>query len=107
MFEGIGGCKAFLIPGISGPSSSIESRGLYFKQQIERFRKKNPQYKKFHLVGCSFAGVDLRSMLSFHDYKEHFVSLTTLSSPHNGLTIFDRNPIKYMVFEEGLLERPL
>ena len=46
-------------------------------------------------------------MLSIHDYKEHFVSLTTLSSPHQGLSIFDRMPLKNVVFDEALLERPL
>lgn len=46
-------------------------------------------------------------MLTIHDFKDPFVSLTTLSSPHQGLTIFDRQPVKNDVFQEGLIERPL
>ena len=46
-------------------------------------------------------------MITYYDYSKHFVSLTTLSSPHNGLSVFDRRYLKNNIFEEGLLERPL
>ena len=40
-----------------------------------------------HVVTHSFAGVDARAAIGMFGADEHVASLTTISAPHNGLTL--------------------
>ena len=56
---------AILVPNAVSKGSSIETRGASFMRKIQKLKSERPD-SKFHLVGCSFAGVDLRAMISLH-----------------------------------------
>jgi len=83
------GADVIFMPNLTNPSSTIETRAQRFYQ---RFSNVMDEHEKFHLVAHSFAGVDMRAMINFFDLQDKVASLSTLCSPHNGLTLLERIP---------------
>ena len=55
---------------------------------VEKVSKKHK--KRVHILAYSFAGVDARCAISLMGLDRYCQSLTTLCSPHQGMTLVDR-----------------
>ena len=75
------------MPNLTNPSSNIESRANRF---LTNFNKLAKNHDKVHIIAHSFAGVDIRAMISLYDLQPRIASLSTVSSPHNGLTLLEK-----------------
>ena len=73
------GANVIMMPNLTNPSSSIESRSQRFMKAFKE--------KRAHIVAHSFAGMDLRAMIHFYDLQQNVASLSTLCTPHKGLTL--------------------
>ena len=78
-----------MVPNVTSPMQSIESRAESIAEKVERISKKYDQ--KVHVIAHSFAGVDVRCAISMMGLKSSVQSLTTLCSPHHGLTLIDKS----------------
>lgn len=78
--------KVIMMPNLTNPSSSIETRATKF---LNSFHKIAGEHEKVHIVAHSFAGVDIRAMISLYDLQSKVASLSTVCTPHNGLTLLD------------------
>lgn len=79
--------RVIMMPNLTNPSSTIESRAQRFLLQFNKYQK---EFERFHLVSHSFAGIDMRAMINFYDLQPKIASLSTLCSPHNGMTLLNR-----------------
>ena len=84
------GAKAVMSPCITTPSMSLEERGQQMAHKIEKAYMAQEQPQKLHLIGHSFSGVDLRAALSLYGADRFCRSLTTISSPHHGLSFIEQ-----------------
>lgn len=80
--------STILMPNLVNNSSSIETRSAKFMGLFKKQIDLHPG-KKFHIVAHSFAGFDIRAMIHFYDLQEYVASVSTISTPHNGLTLLD------------------
>lgn len=72
---------------VTSPMWTIEQRAEAMADQVAKISKKSGQ--PIHLIAHSFAGVDARYAISQMG-KRHVQSLTTLCSPHRGMTLVDK-----------------
>ena len=89
-----------MMPNLTNPSSSIETRAQKFMKSFKE--------KRAHIVAHSFAGIDMRAMINFYDLQQNVASLSTLSTPHKGLTLI-QNLQRYPEAQSHLINalRPL
>ena len=80
--------EAIMMPNLVNNSSTIESRSQKFMEQFQTLIN-NSDDEKFHIVAHSFAGFDIRAMIHFYDLHDKVFSVSTLSTPHRGLTLLD------------------
>ena len=80
--------KVILLPNVTNMTSSIESRGASLAKNLARALDKMKVHR-CHLVSHSFTGVDARAAISMYGAADRVKSLTTLSSPHHGLSLID------------------
>lgn len=78
--------KVTMIPNLTNPSSTVETRAQRF---LQKFKEVFDNNERCHIVAHSFAGVDIRAMINFYDLQDKVASLSTICSPHNGLTLLD------------------
>jgi hypothetical protein len=76
-----------MLPNLTNPSSTIESRANRF---LQRFNEVAGKHERVHIVAHSFAGIDIRAMITFYDLQSRIASLSTVCSPHNGLTLLNK-----------------
>lgn len=85
---GVSSSKVHLVANVVSPLYSIEKRASLIKQKVEAISNKHNS--KVHVVAYSFAGVDTRCAISLQGLDAHVLSLTTLCTPHHGLTLVDK-----------------
>ena len=74
------------------PSFTIEERAYHLTEKVKKIMDKHPDKKaRAHLQAFSFAGIDARCALSLNGLNEYVRSLTTLCSPHHGMTLIDKS----------------
>ena len=79
-----------LLPNVTNRKSSIESRGFSLASSLRQYLKKIGA-EKCHLLAHSFTGVDCRAAISLNGLDKHVSTLTTLCSPHHGMTLIDHH----------------
>ncbi|CAI2377884.1 unnamed protein product [Moneuplotes crassus] len=97
--------NAIMMPNLTNPSSNVEIRATRFLNNFEKLAK---GHEKVHIVAHSFAGFDIRAMIALYDLQPKIASLSTVCTPHNGLTLLD-NLTKHTEAEAYLSDalRPL
>ena len=94
-----------LMHNVVGLSQQIEERAAGFKKRFDQFMNET-NAEKVHLVGHSFAGVDLQGMIKMYpEIHDKVCSLTTLSSPHKGLKLLEGRSQQFA--NEALFARAL
>ena len=81
--------KVLFLPNIVSPVATIEERAKGLSQMLADKRKYLGD-QKVHLVTHSFAGVDARAAISMFGADENVKSLTTIATPHTGLTLIQK-----------------
>lgn len=80
-----------LLINVVNPSFTIEERAHYLTEKVKQIMDKHPDKKaRAHLQAYSFAGIDARCALSLNGLNEYVRSLTTLCTPHHGMTLVDK-----------------
>ena len=74
------------LPNIVSPVATIEERARQLAKNLVK-KREELDCDRVHLVTHSFAGVDARAAISMFDADQDVRSLTTLATPHLGLTL--------------------
>ena len=80
--------SVYLLPNITNLDTSIEIRGKSLAKAIDT-QLKMIGAEKCHLVAHSFTGIDSRSAISMFGADKQVQSLTTVSTPHQGMKLID------------------
>ncbi|KAL4511841.1 hypothetical protein ABPG72_012686 [Tetrahymena utriculariae] len=92
--------KAIVLPIISYPEDSIESRAKQASQKIPELLSKH-KAEKAHIISYSTSGVDMRYFISEFQGSQFVSSLSTIASPHKGakvVTAYERK----LIFDQHL-----
>ena len=74
---------------VVSPRWNIEQRAEAMADSVAKAAKGHKN--GVHLLAHSFAGVDARAALSLHGLNSRVRSLTTLCTPHHGMTLVDKS----------------
>ena len=74
------------LPNIVSPVATIEERAKQLAKNLVQ-KREELDCDRVHLVTHSFAGVDARAAISMFNADQDVRSLTTLATPHLGLTL--------------------
>ena len=78
--------KVIFMPNVVSPVANIEERAKQLALNLSQ-KRKELKSGRFHLVTHSFAGIDARAAISMFGSSNDVRSLTTLATPHLGLTL--------------------
>ena len=101
--------KVIFLPNFVSPVATIEERAKQLAQNIVN-KREELNCERMHLVTHSFAGVDARAAISMFDLDLDVRSLTTLATPHLGLTLIQKimdRPADDLGLDYRQLERAL
>jgi len=85
-----------LVANVVSSSQTIEQRAAQISDRIAKISKNHGQ--PCHVLAYSFAGVDTRCAISLMGLNKSVRSLTTLCTPHHGLTLMDTALIKHDMY---------
>lgn len=75
-----------MVANVVSSTHTIEQRAELINKRITKIAEENGPC---HVLAYSFAGVDTRCAISLQGLNKSVLSLTTLVTPHHGLTLMD------------------
>lgn len=78
-----------VLPNVISFNHTIEQRAEQLSEKVAELYKKSGN-QRVHILAYSFAGIDARCAVSLMGLSDYCQSITTLCTPHRGMTLVDK-----------------